>query len=157
MSYVHGHELTPGRTFAVNFDHDEDFFDALDEFCKFNNVRQGYVPMFVAAFSEVDVVGACDKLENPRAPVWSKTHLSNVEAMGSGTIAWDEEGNRTVAHFHTSVGLKEQSANGFTSHLLSARVQFLTEMLLVEITHPTMTRLRNSDLYDVTLLTFSDH
>jgi hypothetical protein len=40
------------------------------------------------------------------------------------------------------------------SHLLSARVQFLTEMLVVEILAPEMTRPKDHRFYDVPLLTF---
>jgi hypothetical protein len=40
------------------------------------------------------------------------------------------------------------------SILLSATVQFLTEMLIVEVASPAMRRLRNPDLYDVPLLHF---
>jgi hypothetical protein len=30
-----------------------------------------------------DIVGTCDKLDNPAAPVWSKVHLTNAEALGA--------------------------------------------------------------------------
>jgi hypothetical protein len=52
------------------------------------------------------------------------------------------------------VGLKTHSASVYTSHLLGATVQFLTEMYVVEVADPTWTRPRNPDLYDVPLLTF---
>jgi len=58
-------------------------------------------------------------------------------------------------HIHITVGLKENSATAHTSHLLDATVQFLTEMLIIEITSPTMHRLPNPDLYDVPQLHFS--
>jgi predicted DNA-binding protein with PD1-like motif len=35
-----------------------------------------------------------------------------------------------LPHIHVTVGLKEHSATGHTSHLLSAKTQFLTEMQL---------------------------
>jgi len=38
--------------------------------------------------------------------------------------------------------------------LLSARVQFLAEMVVVEITAPTMRRRPDPELYNVPLLTF---
>jgi predicted DNA-binding protein with PD1-like motif len=57
-------------------------------------------------------------------------------------------------HIHTSVGLKEHSATAHTSHLLAAQVQFLTEMIIVEIDVPEMIRPRDHDLYDVPLLKF---
>lgn len=147
-------ELTLGRSFAVVFDHGDDFFTALAQFCQQHDVRQGYIPGFIAGFSEVQIVGTCDKLDNPAAPVWSKVHLSNVEALGTGTLAYDPVQNRVAPHIHVSVGLKEQSATGHTSHLLGANVQFLTEMLIIEVTAPTMSRVREPTLYDVPLLQF---
>jgi predicted DNA-binding protein with PD1-like motif len=151
---MRSHELTLGRSFAVAFDHGDDFFTALNDFCRDNNVRQGYLPGFIAGFSEVQIVGTCDKLDNPEAPVWSKVHLTNVEAFGGGTLAWDPVANRVAPHIHVTVGLKEHSATARTSHLLDARVQFLTEMLVIEVAEPEMHRVRNSDLYDVPLLHF---
>jgi predicted DNA-binding protein with PD1-like motif len=147
-------QLTLGRSFAVAFDHGEDFFPALTDFCRTNKVRQGFIPVFIAGFSEVTIVGTCEKLTDPRAPVWSSVHLANVEAVGGGTIAFDEERGRIQPHIHVSVGLKEHSATGHTSHLLTAQVQFLTEMLLIEVAGPAMTREPNPDLYDVPLLRF---
>jgi hypothetical protein len=51
-------------------------------------------------------------------------------------------------------GRKESSATGYTSHLLAARVQFLTGMFVVEVTAPLITRPRETDLHDVLLLHF---
>ena len=150
---MRAHELTPGRTFGVNFEHGEDFFETLTKFCREHEIRQGYIPMFIAGFAEVEIVGTCEKLADPQAPVWSRVHLENVEALGCGTIADDESGD-ILPHIHTSVGLKAASATGHTSHLLSARVQFLVEMFVVEVKSPGITRPRNADLYDVPLLTF---
>ena len=146
-------ELKAGRTFAVMFDHGDDFMPSLATFCQDNNVRQGYIPMFLAGFAEAEIVGTCEKLEDPKAPVWTKVHVTNVEAMGCGTITPDDSGG-ILPHIHASVGLKERSATAHTSHLLSAQVQFLTEMIIVEVNAPEMTRRRNRDLYDVPLLRF---
>lgn len=151
---MRSHELTAGRTFGIVFDHGDDFVDTLTAFCTANDVRQGYIPMFIAGFAEAEIVGTCEKLADPGAPVWSKVHLTNVEALGCGTLGYDPETSRVLPHIHTSLGLKERSVLGHTSHLLSARVQFLVEMLLVEITTPTMLRTREPALYDVPLLRF---
>ena len=112
--------------------------------------------MFLAAFADADIVGTCDKLEDPAAPVWSRVHLANAEALGCGTIAWDAQEGRIVPHVHTTLGLKEHSATGHTSHLLAARVQFLVEIIVVEVTTPLMTRPPDHGLYDVPLLTFGN-
>ncbi|MGH3529936.1 MAG: PPC domain-containing DNA-binding protein [Pseudonocardiaceae bacterium] len=151
---MRSHELTTGRTFGIVFDHGDDFFDTLTAFCTANNVRQGYIPMFIAAFAEAEIVGTCEKIADPGAPVWSKVHLTTVEALGCGTLGYDPETGRVLPHIHTSLGLKERSALAHTSHPLSARVQFLVEMLLVEITTPTMVRTREPALFDVPLLRF---
>jgi predicted DNA-binding protein with PD1-like motif len=146
-------ELKTGRTFAVAFEHGDDFMTSLTRFCHDNGVRQGYIPMFLAGFAEADIVGTCDKLDDPQAPVWSKVHVTNAEALGCGTIARDGA-DGILPHIHTSVGLKEHSATAHTSHLLAAKVQFLTEMIIVEVDTPEMTRPRDHDLYDVPLLRF---
>lgn len=117
-------------------------------------MRQGYIPAFIAGFREVRIVGTCEKLDNPNAPVWAAVHLSNVEALGAGTLAYDQANDRVAPHIHVSVGVKEHSATGHTSHLLAATVQFLTEMLIIEVTAPDMQRIPQPDLYDVPLLQF---
>lgn len=101
----------------------------------------------------VETAGTCEKLTDPQAPVWTKVHVSNVEALGCGTIARDDA-DGILPHIHAAVGLKEHSATAHASHLVSAKVQFLTEMLVVEVVMPEMTRPRNPALYDVPLLTF---
>jgi predicted DNA-binding protein with PD1-like motif len=145
-----------GRTFAVHFDHGDDFYMALAEFCRAHQVRQGFIPMFIAGMRDVQLVGTCEKLANPDAPVWSQVHLENVEAVGGGTLAYDAENDTVLPHIHVSVGLKAQSATAHTSHLLGAKIQFLTEMYLVEVVGPTLSRVRQPALFDVPLLTFGD-
>ncbi len=142
-------QVTIGHTFGVTFDHGDDFYTALAEVCRAHQIRQGYIPMFIAGMREVDLVGTCEKLEDPDAPVWSKVHLENVEAFGGGTLAYDAENDTVSPHIHVSVGLKPHSATDHTSQLLGATIQFLTEMYLVEVTGPDMTRVRQPDLYDV--------
>jgi predicted DNA-binding protein with PD1-like motif len=50
---VRASEVKVGRTFAVAFDHGDDFMTSLAEFCQDNNLRLGYIPMFLAGYSEV--------------------------------------------------------------------------------------------------------
>jgi predicted DNA-binding protein with PD1-like motif len=147
-------QVTLGRQFICVFDDGDDFFDALDQFCKENSIRQGFIPGFIAGFRDVDLVGTCDKIENPAAPVWSKVHLENAEAYGGGTLAWDKTTGKVAPHIHVAVGLKAHSATGYTSHLMGATVQFLTEMLVIEVTSPQLDRVRDPDLYDAPLIRF---
>ena len=111
--------------------------------------------MFIAGLRDVEVVGSCQKLADPDAPVWDSVYLENAEAIGCGTIATDPSTAEISLHVHLSVGLKAHSATAHTSHLLRAQVRFLAEMYLVEVTSPRMDRVRDSDMYDVPLLHFS--
>lgn len=147
-------ELKTGRSFGLNLDHGEDFFTALAQCCRENNIRQGYVPMFLAAFSETEIAGTCGRVDDPDAPVRTPVYLEKVEALGCGTLSYDPERDGIVPHVHVSVGLKQHSAAGYVSHLMSAKVQYLTEMFIVEVLAPEMRRPVNTDLYDVPLLTF---
>lgn len=62
------------------------------------------------------------------------------------------ERDQVLPHIHTTVG--EMGDRQLINTSLSATIQFLTEMLVVEVTTPTMTRPRDADLFDVPLLTF---
>ncbi|WP_232839121.1 PCC domain-containing protein [Streptomyces triticisoli] len=75
---MRAHELTVGRTFGVTFDHGEDFFEALSSFCRDNGVRQGYIPSFIGAFAEAEIVGACEKLSSGSTASKSTSSLSLV-------------------------------------------------------------------------------
>lgn len=152
---MRSHPVTTGRTIAVAFDHGEDFFTALADACRQHDIRQGYIPMFIAGFSTVEIVGTCQNLDDPQAPVWSAVHLTNVEALGGGTLAHDPTTGAIQPHIHVTVGLKTHSATAHTSHLLAATVQFLTEMIIVEVIEPVMIRQPRPDLYDVPVLHFS--
>ncbi|MCP3820871.1 DNA-binding protein [Streptomyces sp. A3M-1-3] len=118
---MHAHELTIGRTFGVTFDHGEDFFDTLSRFCREHGIRQGYVPSFIGAFAEAEIVGACEKLKDPNAPVWAKTYVTNVEAFGAGTLAHDPETGGILPHIHASAGLKAQDGRPSTTRRTRTR------------------------------------
>ncbi|MGW7522071.1 PPC domain-containing DNA-binding protein [Streptomyces sp. NPDC054783] len=150
------HELKPGRTFGVNFDHGEHFLPSLARFCRDNGIQQGYVPMFLAAFAETEIAGTCQRVEDPEAPVRLPVHLEKVEAMGCGTFSYDPAKDEIVPHVHVTVGLKQHAALAYSSHLISATVQYLTEMLVIEVLAPAMRRPVHADLWDVPLLTFED-
>lgn len=149
-------QITKGREFAVAIDHGEEFFPALKKFCAEYGIKSGYIPTFIGGFRSARLVGTCEPLKNPDAPLWDEVEVHTLEALGSGTLAWDTANDRLAPHIHVSAGVKAQAADGRTSHLLGATVQFIAELIVVEITAPAMTRPRIADLYDVPLLTFGD-
>lgn len=145
--------ITRGREFVLAIDHGEDFFTALAEFCSRYEVRAGYIPAFVGGFRTARLVGACGPLAHPEAPLWDEVRVDTLEALGGGTLAWDPDNERVAPHIHVTAGLKAESVQGRTSHLLGAEVQFIAELIVVETTTP-LTRPRKADLYDVPLLSF---
>lgn len=147
-------QLTLGRTLAATFNHGDDFFTELHAVCEAHEIRQGYIPMFIAGFRHARVVGACDRVDDPEAPVWTGVALESLEVLGGGTLAWDPEQERVAPHLHITAGEKHRSATGHTSHLLEAQVQFVTEMIIQEVAAPEMLRIRDADLYNVPLLKF---
>ncbi|MFW3114027.1 DNA-binding protein [Mycobacterium haemophilum DSM 44634] len=76
------------------------------------------------------------------------------EAFGGGTVAYDPGSQQVQPHIHVAIGLKEHSASGHSGHSLGAKVQFLTEMLVLEVVAPMMRRRPDAEVYDVPLLRF---
>ena len=75
-------ELTLGRSFGVSLETGEDLIPSLLDFGRSQGVSQGYVPMFIAGMSEAELVGACEKVVDPFAPVWSSVHLEKYRGCG---------------------------------------------------------------------------
>lgn len=148
-----GVDLKTGRTLSVTFRDGEDFFAGLNDLCRAHDIRHGYIPMFIGGFRWAGLAGTCDKVEDPEAPIWSGVHLTTLDAVGSGTIAYDETEDRILPHVHLSVGIRPYSATGHTGHLVNAEVQYLAEMLLVEVEAPVMRRVRDPGMYDIPVLT----
>ena len=145
-------ELSMGRVFGLSLETGDELVSSLLTFCSERGVRQGYVPMFIAGLREAKLVGTCERIEDPTAPVWDSVHLENVEAIGCGTLATIPETGELTAHIHVSVGLKGHSATAYTSHLLSAQVLFLTEFFITEVSAPAMARRKDAAQHDVPLL-----
>ena len=149
-------ELKIGRTFGIRFEHGKDFMAELEEFCRVNNVKQGYVPFFAGDFSEINIVGTCNKAEHPGEPMFNNlpAYFENVESFGCGTIAYDPKEGKILPHFHISVGKRLSSATAYTSHFISGKVQYLTEMVLVEVLSPSMERILDENVFNLKLLNF---
>lgn len=147
--------LKLGRTFGITFEHGNDFLLELKKFCRENYVKQGYVSLFQGDFSELEIVGTCLKRENPEAPMLeSKVYLENVEAMGFGTIAYDNEKNEISPHFHVSAGKRLSSGEGYTSHFIQGKVQFVMELIFVEVLSPSMERILDENTFNLKLLNY---
>ena len=57
-------------------------------------------------------------------------------------------------HILISIGSKLNSATAHTSHFIGGKVQFLTEMVLVEVLSPSMDRTVDENVFNLKLLSF---
>lgn len=147
-------ELKTGRVFGLIFGKGEDFLGVLNEFCKKNNIKQAIIPSFIGSFTNAEIIGTCEKLDDPELPDFRTVHVEYMEAMGSGSIAYDEKKGCMTPHIHLSVGERMHSAMAYTGHLMKGEVSFLVELLLVEVLEPTMKRVNVDSLYSA--LTFEE-
>ncbi|GAA3086016.1 hypothetical protein GCM10020000_85730 [Streptomyces olivoverticillatus] len=148
--------ITWGRPFALALDHGEDFYTGLAAFCREHEIRSAHIPTFIGGFRTAELVGSCEPLANPEAPLWEKVTVESVEVLGGGTLAWDPDTDSLSPHIHVAVGLKADSADGRTSHLLDAEVQFINELIVQEIVRPALTRRVGPGLPGVPLLGLGD-
>ncbi|MEV6536929.1 DUF296 domain-containing protein [Streptomyces sp. NPDC051639] len=151
-------QVRSGRQFVLALDHGEDLLEGLTQFCEDQGIRAGYIPTFVGGFRSARLVGSCESLADPEAPLWEEITVETLEALGGGTLAWDLENDCLAPHIHVAAGIKGASADGRVSHLLGAKVQFICEIPIVEVVGdaagPALTRRRDPKLYDVPLLGF---
>jgi predicted DNA-binding protein with PD1-like motif len=147
-----------GRTFVLALDDGEDLLEGLARFCADQGIRAGYIPSFVGGLRSARLVGSCEPLADPEAPLWDEITVETLEALGGGTLAWDTDMGCLAPHIHLAAGLKGHAAEGRVSHLIGATVQFICEIPIVEITNavavPTLTRRRSATWPDVPLLHF---
>ncbi len=151
-------QVRTGRQFVLALDHGEDFLEGLARFCEEQDIQSGYIPTFVGGFRSARLVGTCEPLADPEAPLWAEITVETLEALGGGTLAWDPDKNCLAPHIHVAAGIKGAEAEGRVSHLLGATVQFISEIPIIEVlgdpASPALTRRRESSLYDVPLLGF---
>jgi predicted DNA-binding protein with PD1-like motif len=146
-------EISVARQFAVVLQPGDDVLGCIAAVCAEQAIEQGYFPVFLGAFSRVSLIGTCGPVEDPDAPLREAVHLGNVEGTGSGTIAGGPSG--VLAHVHVAVGLKSYSATGYAGHLLQATVQYVTEIVIVEVVSPRFERIPDPAAHNIANLAFT--
>lgn len=148
-------ELRTGRRFALVLQPGDDVTESLTTFCRENGVEQGYLPVFLGAFSALSLIGTCEPVDDEFEPMPKSVHLTNVEGIGSGTIAWSEHGQHVLPHLHVAVGLKSYSATAYAGHLLAATVQYVTEIIVEEVLSPRFSRVPDPAARGIPNLSFT--
>jgi predicted DNA-binding protein with PD1-like motif len=147
-------ELVGGRRIAVVLQPGDDVFGALGQACAAHGIEQGYLPVFLGAFTEVSLIGTCLPVPDEDLPMKDSVRLTNVEGTGSGTIAWDAEANCVQVHLHVAIGMKSQSASGYAGHLLGGTVHYVTEVVVEEVLAPRFLRRADPAAHNIPNLVF---
>jgi predicted DNA-binding protein with PD1-like motif len=147
-------ELVGGRRIAVVLQPGDDVLGALGDACAAHGIEQGYLAVFLGAFTEVSLIGTCEPIEDEDVPLKDSVRLTNVEGTGSGTIAWDADSQAVQIHVHVAIGLKSKSAAGFAGHLLGGTVHYVTEVIVEEVLAPRFLRRADPAAHGIPNLVF---
>jgi predicted DNA-binding protein with PD1-like motif len=131
-------EVTSGRRIAVVLQPGEDVILSIVAACRAADVEQGYIPVFLGAFRRVRLIGTDALILDEDAPLGNSIDVTNAEGLGSGSIASSFEG--PVVHLHVAVGAKGDGARARAGHLLSAEVQYVTELVIDEVLAPRLVK-----------------
>jgi predicted DNA-binding protein with PD1-like motif len=147
-------EITAGRRFAVVLQPGDDVMGGILDACAEHGITQGYIPVFIGAFTDVSLIGTCAAILDHDAPLPDSSHLTGVEGAGSGTIAFNAETGATSIHLHVAVGVKAYAANGYAGHLIAATVHYVTEVIIEEVTAPRFERRADAAAHGLANLAF---
>jgi predicted DNA-binding protein with PD1-like motif len=147
-------EITTGRRFAVVLQPGDDVLASIAAICAEHRIEQGYLPVFLGAFTRVSLIGTCSVIDDHDAPLPDSVHLEGVEGTGSGTIAFDPATGAVTPHVHVAVGVKAYSANGYAGHLLQATVHYVTELVIEEVLSPRFIRKPDAAAHGLANLSF---
>lgn len=147
-------EIHPGRQFALLLEPGEDVLSSLVDIARRTGIRQGYVPLFLGAFSVVEFIGTCRTVEDDDLPLNDSVEVSSTEGTGCASIAWDDSTQRPHVHLHAAVGLKRYAATAHAGHVVRAVTQYMCEVVIVEVGSPAWRRVPLPAAYGVPGLEF---
>jgi predicted DNA-binding protein with PD1-like motif len=147
-------EAVVGRSLVVVLEPGDEVRAGIAEACRTAAIGSAYVPVFLGAFSETMLIGA----EHPPAdvddPMPTSVTVVNAEGHGTATVTPGAEGPEV--HLHATVGAKGDSARASAGHVISAVVQYPTEVIVVELVSPALARRPNEAARGIATLTFDD-
>jgi len=132
-------EITVARRILAVLEPGDDVLTSIAAICTEHRITSAVIPAFLGAFTEVTLIGTDQPVADHDAPMPQSTTVRWVEGVGTATVAPDEQG-RPVVHLHAAVGVKADAALGYAGHVLSARTHYTAELVIEEITGPTLRR-----------------
>lgn len=148
-------QLVTGRQVAVVLEPGEELLSGLADAAVLHGVRQGYVATLLGAFSLVEFIATCRRVDDHDQPVRDAVEVEFCEGVASATIAWDSVENRPHVHLHGAVGVKQYAAAGYAGHVVRAVTQYMCEAVVVEVTSPTWNLAHLANAYNLLGIEFS--
>lgn len=147
-------ELTTGRRFIVVLQPGDDILPSIVEACERHGIAQGYLPVFLGAFSTVTLIATSEPILDEDAPLPLTASHRNSEGTGSGTLVTVD--GSIVPHVHVAVGAKGDSGAAYAGHLVSGVVQYVTEIVIEEVIEPHLEKRTDAAAHGLANLWF-DH
>ena len=147
-------EITTGRRFVVVLQPGDDILSSLVEACTRHGISQGYLPVFLGAFSSVTLIGTTEPILDEDAPLPLSVVYRNTEGTGSGTLVSVD--GVVLPHLHVVVGAKGEGAAAYAGHLLSGTVQYVAEIVIVEVLTPVLEKRMDAAARGLRNLWFDD-
>jgi predicted DNA-binding protein with PD1-like motif len=148
-------EIATGRTVLVVLQPGDDILSSIVEACTAHGIAQGIIPVFLGAFSSVTIIGTHEEILDEDAPLPLSVGYRNTEGTGSGTLVSVD--GIVVPHVHVSVGAKGEGAAAYAGHLLSGTVQYVAEIVIVEVLSPVLEKRVDAAARGLANLWFDHH
>ncbi|QJU53804.1 PPC domain-containing DNA-binding protein [Herbiconiux sp. KACC 21604] len=130
-----------GRTVIAVLEPGDSVLEALAAACSRFAIEGAVIPVFLGAFTELAFIGAEEPPLDEDEPMTSVSIVRNCEGLGSGTVTAGPDGPQV--HLHASVGAKGDRARATAGHVLRGTVQYPTEVVIIEILSPALSRRAN--------------
>jgi len=136
-------ETTPGRIFIIRLEDGEIIHDEIEKFARDHSIDAAAIIILGGADTGSRIiVGPEDGRSSPITPMEHVLRDAH-EAMGTGTLFPDREGN-PVIHIHMSFGRNDRSSTGCIRS--GVKVWEVMEVILFELTGTGSMRLLNEKL-----------
>ena len=146
-------EAVVGRSLVVVLEPGDEVRAGIAAACRAAGIEAAYVPVFLGAFRETVLIGGEHPPADVDEPMPTSVTVVNAEGHGTATVTAGADGPEV--HLHATVGAKGESARASAGHVISAVVQYHTEVIVVELVSPAMAREPNEAARGIATLTFA--
>lgn len=147
-------EVILGRSIGIALEPGDDVLESIANVCSNRGVRQAFIVSFSGAFRSLRLIAGTTPPLDEEIPLGEEVTVRYTEGIGSGTIVTDEAGDSVTVHLHIATGVKGRGGRAYAGHVLAGEVHYVTEVLLLEVLTPRMTRVPDPSMHGLPRLAF---